>query len=84
MRYIFFIILLYILFRLVKALFSSSTKRDIDIMSSDEKLNEDEMVKDPCCEVYIPLRNAYSVRIKGEFLHFCSKECLERYKKERV
>ena len=66
MRFVFLFILLYLLYRLIKVLLPSKTKRDIDIMPFKERHDEDEMEKDPCCNVYISKRNAYSANIKGE------------------
>lgn len=84
MRFIFTLILLYLLYRFIKAIFYPSTKRNVDIMPSNERFDEDEMVKDPYCETYIPIRGSYSVKIKGESLYFCSTECLEKYKQGKV
>ena len=83
LRYIFLFILFFLLYRLVKALFSSSTKRNIEIVPPGKGPGEDEMVQDPSCGMYIVKEDAYPVKIKGESLYFCSKECLEKYKKEK-
>ena|GEM_PF-183755 len=80
MRFIVFAILGYILFRLTKGLLYSSQKKYTDNISADEN----EMIKDPYCHVYIAKRDAYPAKLKGEALYFCSEECLERYKKERI
>ena len=84
LRYIFLLILFYVLYRLVKALFSSSTQRDMEVVPPGNRPDEDEMVKDPLCGLYVVKRDAYPAKIKGESLYFCSKECLEKYKKERT
>jgi YHS domain-containing protein len=84
MRFIFLIILLYLLYRFIRALFYPSTKRNIDTMRSNERPEEDEMVMDPYCETYVPIRNSYSAKINGESLYFCSTECLEKYKQEKA
>ena len=39
------------------------------------------MVKDPACGVYVPRRDAIEARVRGENHFFCSKECLEKFKK---
>ena len=84
MRFIFLLILLYLLYRFIRVLFYPSTKRNIDIITPNERLDEDEMVKDPYCETYVPIRNSYSANINGESLYFCSTECLEKYKEEKA
>ena len=84
MRFIFLIILFYLLYRFIRALFYPSTKRNIDTMRSNKRPDEDEMVRDPYCETYVPIRNSYSAKINGESLYFCSTECLEKYKQEEA
>ena len=84
MRYIFLAILCYILFRLIKALFPGSGKGEMDVMPFDKRPDEDEMVKDPYCKLYIPKKDAYQAKINGESLYFCSRECIEKYKEGRV
>ena len=84
LRYIFLFILFFLLYRLVKALFFSSTKKNIEIVPPDKGPGEDEMVQDPNCGIYIVKGDAYPARIKGKSLYFCSKECLEKYKKEKT
>lgn len=84
LRFMFFLILCYLLYRLIRALLRVSMKRDTGITPFDERHREDEMVKDPYCEVYIPIRDAYPGKVGGEDLYFCSKECLEKYKRERA
>ena len=84
MRFIFMLILLYLLYRFIKAIFYPSTKRNVDIMFSKERPDEDETVKDPYCETYVPIRNSYSAKINGDSLYFCSTECLEKYKQGKA
>jgi len=42
----------------------------------------DELVKDPVCGTYVPKREAIVYGKKGKLYYFCSKECLEKFKKE--
>lgn len=84
LRFIFFMILCYFLYKLIRGILFLPTKNSQDIVSSHEGPNEDEMMKDPYCELYISKRDACSAKIKGEVLFFCSKECLEKYRKERA
>jgi len=84
MRFVFLIILLYLLYRIIRGLFYSSKERNIDTIPSKERPDEDEMVKDPYCDTYVPKRNSYSAKINGEYLCFCSNECLEKYKQEKA
>jgi YHS domain-containing protein len=41
------------------------------------------MVEDPCCHVYIPVSEAYCGTLNGSDCYFCSRECYEKFKKER-
>lgn len=78
MRNIILIILIVLFYYLVKSFFSPPKVRQkkgegvIDI--------DDEMVKDPCCGVYIPKKEAIEKKIKGQKYYFCSKECMEKFK----
>ena len=39
-----------------------------------------DMVKDPNCNTYIPLKSAIVGNIKGKSHYFCSKECENEYR----
>jgi YHS domain-containing protein len=41
----------------------------------------EEMVKDPCCGVYLSKSSAVLLRRMGKNLYFCSEECREKYKR---
>ena len=43
------------------------------------KGESEEMVRDPQCGVYLPVTSALRKKVRGETLHFCSKECEEEY-----
>ncbi len=40
----------------------------------------EDMVKDPNCNIYIPLKSAIVANIKGKSHYFCSKECEKEFK----
>ncbi|MFH2011411.1 MAG: hypothetical protein ABIJ37_01690 [Pseudomonadota bacterium] len=84
LRFIFLIILFYLLYRFIKGLLYPSEEINISTITSRERPEEDEMVRDPYCDKYVPKRNSYSAKINGEFLYFCSNECLEKYKQEKA
>ncbi len=42
----------------------------------------DEMVQDPFCKTYIPLRDAQKMAIEGKEYFFCSQECYEKFEGE--
>ena len=43
----------------------------------------DVMVQDPYCKVYFPRQEGVKTKINGETVYFCSKECMEKYFKEK-
>ena len=78
-KILFIFFLIYILYGLIKKVFSSGSKlsgRD----SSPGVISE--MVQDPFCKTYIPRNEAYRAIIDGEEIFFCSRECADKYKNE--
>ena len=43
-----------------------------------------EMVRDPVCGMFVSTELSHKLRQSGQTLHFCSRECLERYEKDVV
>jgi YHS domain-containing protein len=39
----------------------------------------DELVKDPVCKTYVVMSRAIRSSANGTTVHFCSRECAERY-----
>jgi YHS domain-containing protein len=74
-RIIFLAVLAYILYRLVKGVFSSRTK--IDRRKPGGVI--DEMVQDPFCGTYIPRRESVRRVIEGQEHLFCSDECADKF-----
>ncbi len=77
-RIIFLAVLGYILYRLVKGVFSARTK--IDRRKAGGVI--DEMVQDPFCKTYIPRRESVKRVIEGEEYLFCSDECADKFESE--
>lgn len=40
-----------------------------------------EMVQDPVCKVYIPKDSALSLTSSGTKYYFCSRECMDKFKR---
>ena len=78
-RIIFLAVLAYILYRLVKGVFSPKTK--IDRRKTGGVI--DEMVQDPFCGTYIPKRESIRRVIEGQEYLFCSEECAEKFAMQR-
>ena len=43
------------------------------------RVQRDELVKDPVCQTYIVMSRALKSQDGGMTVHFCSRECAERY-----
>ena len=72
-------ILAYLLYRVVKRVFSPSAK----IQRGTDRGVIDEMVQDPLCKTYIPRRDSVKRIIEGEEHMFCSNQCADQYEAER-
>jgi uncharacterized protein len=75
MRLIIFAILAYLLYRILRGFFGSGQK----INNTEKGGVIDEMVKDPFCNTYIPLRDAKRKVIDGKEYFFCSDECAHKF-----
>jgi uncharacterized protein len=74
-RIIFLAVFAYILYRLVKGVFSPKTR--IDRRKPGGVI--DEMVKDPFCGTYIPKRESIRRVLEGQEYLFCSDECADKF-----
>ena len=74
---IFFIVILYILYRVVRGFVGSLSSRKP--ASSVRGGDVDDMVQDPQCGTYIPRRDAVQKMIQGRLHLFCSEECAKQY-----
>jgi len=72
-------ILIYVLYRALKALMVPARPSVRSERQPPSAEVDDIMVKDPYCESYFPARKGIKKTIKGETLYFCSQECLDRY-----
>ncbi len=41
-----------------------------------------ETARDPVCGMFVSTELSHSLKEKGQVLHFCSRECLERYQRQ--
>jgi uncharacterized protein len=76
-KLLFYIVLIYVIYHMVKRLFLSGPKEH-NKGSSSGMISE--MVQDPFCKTYIPRNEAYKATFEGNEILFCSKECAEQYK----
>ena len=86
MRLLILLGIIYVCYRAVKSwmLQGGSPKKTVFNTTSDQI--DDVMIKVPFCEIYFPKKDGVHLRINGEDLYFCSKDCrdkfLEKYSKK--
>ncbi len=78
MRFLILILLAFLLYRVVRKYMPLGQKTEQS--AGDGPV--DEMVQDPSCMTYIPLRSAQRKVVGGKEFFFCSKECAEKFEKE--
>ena len=75
-RFILFILIFltiyYLLRFLIKGMFSLQR-------TTSKRSEAEELVQDPYCQTYIPMRSALKKRIKGRDYYFCNQDCLNKF-----
>lgn len=76
MRFILWLLLGYIGFRIIKSLLAGSNKRPTaEVTGSDT-------FQDPVCGIYVTPEDATVGRLEGQRIYFCSNKCLEKYQEK--
>jgi len=75
MRLLIIILLGYLLYRTLRRFLDPRQK----ISRHEAGGTIDEMVQDPVCETYVPVREAEKRFIGGRTCYFCSKKCADTY-----
>jgi len=78
MKLLILLLLLYLLYRIGKSLLGSSKM----FQKKEQTGAIDEMVQDPQCKTYIPLRQAKREIIDGKEHFFCSDACANAFKED--
>ena len=78
MRLLFYILLAYVLYRIVRWLITPVLKTK----KGNGEGTVDVMVQDPSCQTYIPMRGAKRKVIEGKEYYFCCRECCEKFEQE--
>ena len=78
MRIIIYIVIAYLLYRILKTYFGK--RKGLEKRSSGSVI--DEMVQDPHCKTYIPRKDAKQRVIEGHEYSFCSDECASKFELE--
>ena len=81
LRLIFYVLFIFIAYRVFKWALKllDSGKSDPLIHGDHQKPAVDDLVKDPVCGVYVPVRTAISTMAGGKQVYFCSENCRKRY-----
>jgi YHS domain-containing protein len=84
---IFFIVVAKMLGRALQGLFSPSLpRREGRAVEGDpgnsSRMRVGETKRDPVCGMFVSTELSHRLARGSETLHFCSRECLERYQKE--
>ncbi|MFB3926517.1 MAG: hypothetical protein ACE14T_10735 [Syntrophales bacterium] len=82
-RIILAFIILYLLYRFLRKTIFPLQKNRRSVSENPFQSSGEELVEDPYCHTYVPISDAYRLETGGRKLFFCSRECLEKYKKER-
>lgn len=78
LRLLILLILLFLLYKIVRNLLASG-KEDGQTRRRDRRSTINELVQDPVCHTYIPLRDSEKRTIMGKAYFFCSKECADKF-----
>jgi YHS domain-containing protein len=79
MRILILLLLGYLLYRVVRRyLTGGQTVRQ----QGGNEGSIDEMVQDPVCKTYVPLREAEKRVFGGETYYFCSTDCADEFEKQ--
>ncbi|MBW1799703.1 MAG: YHS domain-containing protein [Deltaproteobacteria bacterium] len=82
MRIILYLILAYVIYRLLKGVFlSGHTGQKIEKRENGGMI--DEMVQDPVCGTFVLRRKSISRTIDGETYFFCSDECASQFEAQK-
>ena len=83
MRLLILLVVIYLGYRALKSwmLPGQPSQRPVSGKAAGEI--DDEMVKDPYCEVYFPKRNGVHLKVDGNDLYFCSTECRDKFIESR-
>lgn len=82
-RFLIFIILVYLLYKTLNAVKKINPEQKERSPYQTKSSGGEELIKDPVCHTYVPVSQAYQREISGKIFYFCSKQCSDRYEKEK-
>ena len=78
-RFFVFIILIYLLYRIIKSIGQTKSAGNENYQFKASPVGGEDLVEDPVCHTYVPLSQAFRKEISGNDYYFCSKQCSEKY-----
>ncbi|NJD90556.1 MAG: YHS domain-containing protein [Geobacter sp.] len=76
MRFLLWLLLGYIGFRIIKSLLAGAHKPEKTVLAGSETF------QDPVCGIYVTPEDATVGRLEGQRIYFCSRECLDKYQEK--
>jgi YHS domain-containing protein len=74
-------IVLYLLYRVGRTLFRPAGRASVP---GRRNPGGEDLVEDPVCGSYVPEGSALKASVNGRTVYFCSRDCLEKFKTERM
>ncbi len=84
-RILLFLVLVSVIRLLLTRVFSPTLKMHSRPRAGSDRAREKvagRVMKDPQCGMYVATDLAFTTRVKGETLHFCSEECRDNFVNE--
>ena len=90
LAYLFDLIIFVVIGRLIALIFQRLFGSSLDNQRKSQRstsqavpdARQGETVRDPVCGMFVSKELAHRLSRDGQTLHFCSRECMERYQKE--
>lgn len=79
MRLLILIALIYLAYRALRSWFHNTMSLHPPAGASGDRAIDDEMIKDPMCNVYFPKRDGLRLHIDGQDIYFCSEQCRDKF-----
>lgn len=71
--------IVYILYRWLRRDVPRRAQRPPDFAAREPRPEVEEMVQDPVCGTWVPVSQAQVLHQGGKTLHFCSRECRDKF-----
>lgn len=79
MRLIILLAIIYLCYRVLKSWMIQDKSPRKAVFGKTAGEIEDDLIKDPFCEVYFSKRDGVHLKVEGEDLYFCSTECRDKF-----